>query len=80
MRSPWRVKIFFAHVLLATTTTSSAGNGGKQGEIEAQAVEAWARDVAVEHGFRDPQHIVDIYGTCARCHEGRGLARGLATA
>ena len=48
---------------------------GKTEEIEAQAVEAWAKDVATEHGFHDPQHIVDIYGTCARCHEGPGSKR-----
>ena len=39
-------------------------------EIEAKAVEAWARDVAAEHGFHDPQHIVDIYGTCTDCYRG----------
>lgn len=36
-------------------------------EIEASAVEAWAKAVAAEHGFSDPQHIVDIFGTCGAC-------------
>ncbi len=36
-------------------------------EIEASAVEAWAKAVAVEHGYADPQHIVDIFGTCGAC-------------
>ncbi len=36
-------------------------------EIEASAVEAWAKAVASEHGYADPQHIVDIFGTCGAC-------------
>ena len=36
-------------------------------EIEASAVEAWAKAVAAEHGYADPQHIVDIFGTCGSC-------------
>jgi Fur family ferric uptake transcriptional regulator len=36
-------------------------------EIEATAVEAWAKQVATEHGYADPQHIVDIFGTCGAC-------------
>ena len=47
---------------------------GKTEEIEATAVESWAREVASEHGFLDPQHIVDIYGTCGSCHQGRGAS------
>jgi Fur family ferric uptake transcriptional regulator len=30
-------------------------------------VETWARDVAVEHGFTRPQHVVDVFGYCADC-------------
>jgi Fur family transcriptional regulator, ferric uptake regulator len=40
---------------------------GQTTEIEASAVEAWAKQVATEHGFTDPQHIVDIFGTCRSC-------------
>jgi Fur family ferric uptake transcriptional regulator len=36
-------------------------------EIEASAVESWAKAVAAEHGYSDPQHIVDIFGTCGAC-------------
>lgn len=36
-------------------------------EIEADAVEEWARAVAAQHGFADPEHIVDVFGTCASC-------------
>jgi Fur family ferric uptake transcriptional regulator len=39
-------------------------------EIKADAVEQWARDVAAEHGFVDPHHIVDVFGTCASCARG----------
>lgn len=46
-------------------------------EIEAHAVESWAHDVARDHGFEDPQHIVDIFGTCREC---RGVATPGASA
>jgi Fur family ferric uptake transcriptional regulator len=36
-------------------------------EIEADEVEQWAKNVAAEHGFTDPQHIVDVFGTCRAC-------------
>ncbi|MEO8093369.1 MAG: transcriptional repressor [Pseudolysinimonas sp.] len=36
-------------------------------EIAADAVETWARDVATEHGFTQPQHVVDVFGYCADC-------------
>jgi Fur family transcriptional regulator, ferric uptake regulator len=40
---------------------------GKTVEIKADAVEVWAREVAAQHGFRDPQHVVDVFGLCADC-------------
>jgi Fur family ferric uptake transcriptional regulator len=43
---------------------------GKTTEIEASAVESWAQKVASEHGYSDPQHIVDIFGTCPACRSG----------
>ncbi len=36
-------------------------------EIEATAVEQWARDTAARHGFRDAEHVVDIFGLCESC-------------
>lgn len=36
-------------------------------EIEATAVEQWARDTAARHGFRDAEHVVDIFGLCEAC-------------
>jgi Fur family ferric uptake transcriptional regulator len=40
---------------------------GRTVEIEADAIESWAAATAAAHGFRDPQHVVDVFGTCADC-------------
>ena len=42
-------------------------NCGVTVEIQAEPIEQWARSVAAEHGFTDPQHIVDVFGLCASC-------------
>jgi Fur family ferric uptake transcriptional regulator len=42
-------------------------NCGLTVEIEADAVEQWARQVAGEHGFTEPNHVVDVFGLCADC-------------
>ncbi|HAM27616.1 MAG TPA: transcriptional repressor [Microbacteriaceae bacterium] len=42
-------------------------NCGLTVEIEADAVERWARSVAAEHGFTQPNHVVDVFGLCATC-------------
>lgn len=42
-------------------------NCGLTVEIEADAVEEWARDIAAQHGFTQPNHIVDVFGLCADC-------------
>ncbi len=36
-------------------------------EISADAVEQWAAGVAAEHGFTQPNHVVDVFGLCAAC-------------
>lgn len=36
-------------------------------EIEAHEVEAWAEKVAKQHGFREPSHMVEIFGLCSNC-------------
>ena len=36
-------------------------------EIRADEVEQWAKAVAAEHGFTEPNHIVDVFGLCAKC-------------
>ena len=40
---------------------------GRTVEVEGPAVERWADKVAQEHGFRDVEHTVEVFGTCARC-------------
>jgi Fur family ferric uptake transcriptional regulator len=40
---------------------------GKTVEIEADKVEAWADEVAKEHGFTKPSHTIDIFGDCGKC-------------
>ena len=42
-------------------------NCGLTVEIEADAVETWAQSVAAEHGFTQPNHVVDVFGLCADC-------------
>ncbi len=36
-------------------------------EIEADAVEMWARTVAAQHGFTQAAHVVDVFGLCDGC-------------
>lgn len=36
-------------------------------EVEADAVERWARAVAAENGFTRPEHVVDVFGLCPDC-------------
>jgi Fur family ferric uptake transcriptional regulator len=39
-------------------------------EVEGPAVERWAEKVAAEHGFRDVEHTVEVFGTCDSCLRG----------
>ncbi|MUL83676.1 MULTISPECIES: Fur family transcriptional regulator [unclassified Mycolicibacterium] len=36
-------------------------------EIAGRQVEAWAADVAREHGFSDVSHTIEIFGMCRGC-------------
>lgn len=36
-------------------------------EIAADPVEMWATNVAAEHGFTQPRHLVDVFGLCPAC-------------
>lgn len=47
-------------------------NCGLTVEIEADAVELWAKSVAAEHGFTQPNHVVDVFGLCADCSRTAG--------
>lgn len=39
-------------------------------EIQGGHVEAWAADVAREHGFSDISHTIEIFGVCGDCAPG----------
>jgi Fur family ferric uptake transcriptional regulator len=36
-------------------------------EVSGHEVEAWAAEVAADHGFTDVDHTVELFGTCAGC-------------
>jgi len=38
---------------------------GKTVEVKGPAVERWTERMAVEHGYRDVSHTVEIFGVCA---------------
>jgi Fur family transcriptional regulator, ferric uptake regulator len=40
---------------------------GSTVEIQGGDVEAWATEVAREHGFSDVSHTIEIFGICADC-------------
>lgn len=40
---------------------------GRAEEIAAEPVEAWAAEVAAQHGYTEPRHVVDIFGLCPDC-------------
>lgn len=40
---------------------------GQAEEIEAVAVEQWAKSIAAEHGYTQPEHVVDVFGVCPAC-------------
>ena len=46
-------------------------NCGKTIEIAADEVEQWAQSVAAQHGFTQPQHVVDVFGYCPQCSASR---------
>jgi Fur family ferric uptake transcriptional regulator len=40
---------------------------GKTVEVEGSAVERWAINMAKENGFRQVEHVVELFGICERC-------------
>lgn len=40
-------------------------------EIERPAVEAWANRVALEHGFAEVEHTLEVIGVCQKCADER---------
>jgi Fur family ferric uptake transcriptional regulator len=43
---------------------------GSTVEIQGGQVEAWAAEVATEHGFSDVSHTIEIFGICSNCVAG----------
>lgn len=40
---------------------------GRTVEVEGPTVERWADRVASDHGFRDVEHTVEVFGVCPDC-------------
>jgi Fur family transcriptional regulator, ferric uptake regulator len=40
---------------------------GRTVEVEGREIERWTQRVAAEQGFRDVDHTVEVFGTCADC-------------
>ncbi len=40
---------------------------GSTVEVEGGAAEAWAAEVAAQHGFSDVSHTIEIFGVCEGC-------------
>lgn len=38
---------------------------GRTVEVEGPAVERWAEKVSADHGFRDVEHTLEIFGVCS---------------
>ncbi len=45
---------------------------GRTLEVEGPAVERWAEQVAVTHGFSDVSHTVEVFGRCTQCRASAG--------
>ena len=44
---------------------------GSTVEVQGGQVEAWAAEVARQHGFSDVSHTIEIFGICGDCHAQR---------
>lgn len=44
---------------------------GRAEEVAAEPVEAWAAQLAAEHGYTEPRHVVDVFGVCPACRAAR---------
>lgn len=40
---------------------------GRAVEAQSPEVERWVDEMAAQHGFRNPSHDLEIFGTCADC-------------
>ena len=55
------------HYLLSHFDVPYVADATWQVEVAGREVEAWAAEVAVQHGFSDVSHTIEIFGTCSRC-------------
>lgn len=44
---------------------------GRAERLEGRALERWADDAADRFGYRDVEHIVELFGTCSDCAKAR---------
>jgi Fur family ferric uptake transcriptional regulator len=42
---------------------------GSAVEVSGREVEAWATEIAAEHGFVDVHHTIELFGTCGQCQQ-----------
>lgn len=42
---------------------------GKAVEVSGNELEDWTKEVALMHGYREPEHFIEIYGICAACED-----------
>jgi Fur family ferric uptake transcriptional regulator len=47
---------------------------GRTVEVRGPAVETWADKTAAQHGYTEVSHTLELFGTCAACHESRAEA------
>lgn len=40
---------------------------GHAEEVQAPAIERWATELAEQHGFTAPEHVVEVTGLCRKC-------------
>ncbi len=40
---------------------------GKVTEIKPKSLEGWLQSLAEQHGYQDPVHFLEIFGTCREC-------------
>jgi Fur family ferric uptake transcriptional regulator len=50
---------------------------GRAQEVEGRAIERWAEEAALKHGYTDLDHTIEIFGICPRCGQ-EGVASSLA--
>jgi Fur family ferric uptake transcriptional regulator len=48
---------------------------GSTVEVQGREAEAWAAEVAAQHGFSDVSHTMEIFGVCGDCGAARPSGR-----